>query len=81
MTPEERLLKLELNQANQAQAFDRMSDVVDKLDGKVDQLIAVTNMGKGAWLLILKAGGVLLAIAAALAWIVERFEKFFPLKH
>jgi hypothetical protein len=81
MTPEERLLKLELNQANQALSIDRMTDVVDRLDGKVDQLIAVTNMGKGAWLLILQAGGVLLAIAAALAWIVERFEKFFPLKH
>lgn len=70
MTPEERdrLIAVEVAQRGQQQWLA-------SIDGKVDELIAISNMGKGAWLFILKAGGVAAAIIAAAAWVYDRFHK------
>lgn len=45
------------------------------IDGKVDQLLAIANMGRGAWFLALKFGGATVAILAAIAWIIEHLGK------
>jgi hypothetical protein len=44
---------------------------------KIDALLAAANMGRGAWWLLMKIGGALLVIGTAIAWAVERFEKFW----
>lgn len=68
MTVEERLARLE----TRADGSDKW---LQSIDGKVDQLIAVSNMGKGAWFLLLKIGGLLAAVIAGAAWIYEKFHK------
>lgn len=68
MTPEERLARIETR-------VDGLDKWLESVDGKVDQLIAVSNMGKGAWFLLLKIGGVLAAVSAAVVWIFEKLHK------
>ena len=41
---------------------------------KLDSLIAAANMGRGAWWLILRMGTVMVAIAAVVAWVVDRIH-------
>lgn len=70
MTPEERdrLTRLETEHKG-------LKAWMESIDSKVDQLIAVSNMGKGAWFFLLKVGGVLAAVATGTAWIYEKFHK------
>lgn len=70
MTPDERdrLVRLEAESEGNRKWLE-------SIDRKVDQLIAVSNMGKGAWILLLKIGGVLAALAGAVAWVLEKFHK------
>lgn len=64
MTPDERdrLARLEAITANQDARLD-------KIDAKLDQLLAAANMGKGAWWAILKVGGFITMLIAAAAWV------------
>ena len=39
---------------------------------KLDQLITAANMGRGAWGLMLRMGTVMVAVAAVVAWVVDR---------
>lgn len=68
MTVEERLARLEVR-------ADGNDAWLKSIDEKVDRLIAVTNMGQGALLLLLKVGGVMAAIAAAVAWVFDKIHK------
>lgn len=54
----------------------------ESLDGKVDKIVEAMNMGKGAWVLLLKAGAVLVAlmgavatVVSAAAWVFDKFHK------
>ena len=47
------------------------------MDGKLDQIIAAANMGKGAWLVAVKAGGIIATIAAGAAWIWQHVQAIF----
>jgi len=67
MSVEERLARLETR-------VDGSEKWLESIDGKVDQLIAVSNMGKGAWFLLLKFGAVVAAISAAVAWVIEKLH-------
>jgi hypothetical protein len=77
MTPDERdrLLRLEVNAANTEKSVERMSDKVDGLDAKMDDLLRAAHMGQGAWWLILRIGAVLTAVGTAGAFIYEKFLK------
>ncbi len=66
MTPEERLARLEAR----ADGTDKW---LQSIDGKVDELLAAANMGKGAWILLLKLGAVVAAIATVIAWLLDHF--------
>lgn len=44
------------------------------IDGKLDDVIASLNMGKGAWYLLLKIGVVLAAIAGFGAWLFDHVQ-------
>lgn len=47
------------------------------MDGKLDQIIAAANMGKGAWLVAVKAGGIIATIAAGAAWLWQHVQAIF----
>jgi hypothetical protein len=70
MTLEERLVRLE------TQFIDR-DRKLDKIEAKVDQLLAAANMGKGAWWLLLRIGAALVVIVGFVEWMAS----FFMGKH
>lgn len=57
----ERVAVLETN----AKAQDKKLEEIDK---KLDRLLALANMGKGAWWMILKIGGFLSVLIGLAAW-------------
>lgn len=67
-TPEERIATLEA----------RMSGTdawLKDIDTKLDELIAAANMGKGAWWIILRIGGVLVVLGGAIGWVIDKVWK------
>ena len=70
MTPDERdrLARLETK-------VEGMEKWLQSIDGKQDELLQAAHMGKGAWLAILKIGGVMVILAGAVAWIVDKVWK------
>jgi hypothetical protein len=50
---------------------------LEDMDGKLDQIIAAANMGRGAWLVAVKAGGIIATIAAGAAWIWQHVQAIF----
>lgn len=50
----------------------RTDERFDRLEEKVQQLLDAANMGKGAWWLALKIGGLMTVIGAAAAWVVQK---------
>ncbi len=73
MTPDERdrLRTLEVRADNQHILLAAIAD-------DVAEIKEAAHMGKGAWILLLKLGGVLTAIAVALAWVVDHFPGRHP---
>lgn len=67
MTVEERLARLETTVEGQ-------KEWLGSIDGKVDQLIAVSNMGKGALVLLLKIGGGATLVVSAIVYVLEKFH-------
>jgi len=65
MTPEERIASLEEWKRSTEQWLGGM-------DKKLDQLIAAANMGKGAWWLFIKIGGLAVMLIAAVGWVADR---------
>lgn len=70
MTPDERdrLTRLETEVAG-------MKQWLQSIDGKQDELLAAANMGKGAWWIILRIGGVLVVLGGAAAWLIDKVWK------
>jgi hypothetical protein len=66
MTPEERdrLAKVE-------EKVKGMDEWLREIAGKLDKLVAVANMGKGAWWAVLKLGGLLTLAAGTVAWLYD----------
>ena len=66
MTPEER------DRLARAETEIRvLSQSLGEMNRKLDQLVAAANMGKGAWWLLLRLGGVLVVLAGATGWVLE----------
>lgn len=76
MTPDERdrLTTLEVKM----EGLERLLAV---MAGDLSEIKEAAHMGKGAWLLLLKLGGVLTALAIAVAWIVDHVGALFVGKH
>lgn len=49
---------------------------VEDMDKKLDQLVEAANMGKGAWWVSVKVGGVLVTASAGIAWIWGHLQTF-----
>lgn len=73
MTPEERdrLRAVEVK-------VDGYDDWLRSIDTKLDELRHAAAMGKGAWLLLLKLGGIMVAIAAVIAWSLDHLGGKHP---
>jgi hypothetical protein len=64
-TPEERIAALEARM-NGTDAW------LKDIDAKLDALVAAANMGKGAWWIILRIGGLLVVLGGAAAWLIDK---------
>jgi hypothetical protein len=53
-----------------------MTDRIEDMDKKLDQIIAAANMGKGAWLAAVKAGGIIATLGAGAAWLWGHLQTF-----
>jgi hypothetical protein len=69
MTPEERdrLARVE----ERAVGVDER---LDRIETKLDKLVAAAAMGKGAFWLLTKMGGILVLGAGALGWAADHFH-------
>ena len=65
MTDTERLARLEARTDEQERRLER-------IETNVDQLLEIAAVGKGAGWLLIKVGAVLAAVAAGVAWVVEK---------
>jgi len=67
MTPEERdrLRTIEVQ-------FESMKASLSSIDHKLEELRVAAQMGKGAWMLLLKQGTFLVSILAIVAWFFEK---------
>lgn len=67
MTPDERdrLTRLEVE-------VEQLTDRLKNMDGKLDQLVTAASMGKGAWWIIIKLGGVLAFISYVVIQVYDR---------
>jgi hypothetical protein len=68
MTPEER--------DRLARVEERVSAIGGELadiSGKLDRLIAAANMGKGAWWVLLRLGGMLVVLGGARGWMSQHW--------
>tara|TARA_Y100000114_G_scaffold88699_1_gene82175 strand:- start:223 stop:429 length:207 start_codon:yes stop_codon:yes gene_type:complete len=66
MTETERLARLEARTDEQERRLER-------IETKVDQLLEIAAVGKGAGWLLVKVGALIAAIAAAVSWLLERY--------
>lgn len=67
-TPEERIAALEARM-NGTDAW------LKDIDAKLDALVAAANMGKGAWWIILRIGGLLVVVGGAIGWVIDKVWK------
>lgn len=44
---------------------------LSQVNTKLDKLLEAAAMGKGAWWLILRLGGITVAVLTAIAWLVD----------
>jgi hypothetical protein len=78
MTPDEyrRLETIERRQAI-AEERDRIADVrLDRMEGKIDKLVTAAAMGRGAFWLLTKLGGLIVLAMGAFAWAADHFRWF-----
>jgi len=55
------------------EARDTLTDErFDRLESKVQALLDAANMGKGAWWLALKIGGLMTVVGSGLAWVIGK---------
>lgn len=52
----------------------RTDERFDRLEAKVQSLLDAANMGKGAWWVSVKIGGMIMTVMAALAYLVEKIR-------
>jgi Flp pilus assembly protein TadB len=83
MTPDE-YRRLEIIERRQAIAeerdrvaderMQRMESRSERMEGKLDQLLTLFSMGKGAVWVLTVAGGFLVMVAGAVAWAADHFR-------
>ena len=52
----------------------RTDERFDRLEAKVQSLLDAANMGKGAWWVSVKIGGMIMTVMAALAYLVDKIR-------
>lgn len=71
MSPDERdrLVRVEAG-------YEHLAGKVEGMDKKLDELLQAAAMGRGAWWLLLKLGGLAVAFVTAAVWVWDRLQKF-----
>ena len=64
-TLEERLAVVEARQKSQ-------EEWLRSIDEKLDKVVAAINMGRGAWLAIIRMGAIIVPIAGFFAWAADK---------
>jgi hypothetical protein len=52
----------------------RTDERFDRLEAKVQSLLDAANMGKGAWWMSVKIGGLIMTVMAAVAYLVDKIR-------
>lgn len=52
----------------------RTDERFDRLEAKVQSLLDAANMGKGAWWLSVKIGGLIMTVIAAVTYLVDKIR-------
>lgn len=52
----------------------RTDERFDRLEAKVQSLLDAANMGKGAWWLSVKIGGLIMTVIAAATYLVDKIR-------
>ena len=71
MTPEERdrLVTLEIE-------LKAIKELLPNIARDVAAIKDATNMGKGAWIMLVKLGAVLLTVIGAVAWVADTVARY-----
>jgi hypothetical protein len=56
----------------------RTDERFDRLEEKIQGLLDAANMGKGAWWLSVKIGGVMVTVGAGITWVLTHAVSFIP---
>lgn len=54
--------------------YDALRAELHAANEKLDTLLRITAMGRGAWMALMKVGGVLAVFAGAAAWLWDHFR-------
>lgn len=52
----------------------RTDERFDRLEAKVQSLLDAANMGKGAWWMSVKIGGLIMTVIAAVTYLVDKIR-------
>src|SRR5579871_5622453 len=52
----------------------QLKESVDRVEAKVDELLQAAAMGKGAWFVIVKIGGVIVIVGYLAMWLADHFK-------
>lgn len=77
MTPDERdrLVRLEVRLAQLTEQLGTFMTLLSENSKKLDELFGNLQMGRGMWIILIKLGAIVTALAAAAAWMYDHFLK------
>ena len=77
MTPDERdrLVRLEVRLAQLTDQLGTFMTLLSENSKKLDELFGNLQMGRGMWIILIKLGAIVTALAAAAAWMYDHFLK------
>jgi hypothetical protein len=69
--------RLEARASAQEANMSEMKDDMLEVKNDIKTLLGIANQGRGAWVAILKAGGLIILVLSGLAWLTEKAMALF----
>ena len=73
----ERIAILETEARHLRADIEELKEQLAAANDKLDRLVRAANMGEGAWWAATKAGGMVLLVIGAVAWVFEHVARLF----